>query len=387
MTQPMHSKRKHSDFSASAAYRWMNCPGSVELSKKAPPQIESAAAREGTEAHECMEFIVKRYSNLEGAKATALNKWPVDMVEHAINSAHKLFSLRPSPSAKLLVETRVSLKQVSSSLFGTLDYAWVEDWGTLVVADYKYGAGHAVMPIGFDGEPNPQLMYYAAALAHKYGYEFESVKLAIIQPRVWQSDEDPLTVGEVSVAALSEFETRVKKAVALAKQPNAPLKSGDHCQWCPAKSICPENSKVALAEAEVLFDIETGLEAAPEPFALTPQSLAKLLPAIEKLEIWIKAVKEHAQRMVEDGEKIKGYRLAPKRPQRVWSSDAEEKAKAKFGESIYEKKLLSPAQIDKRYGVVGKKFTAANSVAVSSGDKLVRDDGRGMIEVNGEVFD
>jgi hypothetical protein len=62
-----HSKRKHSKFAASSAKRWLNCPGSVRLSEKAPPQFESIYAKEGTDAHECLEFLVRRYRRLNAA--------------------------------------------------------------------------------------------------------------------------------------------------------------------------------------------------------------------------------------------------------------------------------------------------------------------------------
>lgn len=373
MKNSTHSARKHSDFSASASERWLNCPGSVALIKKAPPQVESRFAREGTEAHECLEFIMERYKNLKRAETEALQKWPADMVQHAVNSATVIYSLRPSPSARLLVETRVSLKQISNRLYGTLDYAWIEDWGTLVVIDYKYGAGQVVLPADDDGTPNPQLLYYALGLTQKFGDDFEKLKLAIVQPRVWADGDSPVTVAEVDLKELKAFEKKIRVAINQAKLPNAPIRAGDHCKWCPAITICPENSKIALAEAEILFDVESGLQAMPEALALTPLTLKTVLPAIEKIEKWTSAVKEYALRLAEDGATIEGYKLVAKRAQRNWNPDAEEKAKEKFGESAYEKKLLSPAQLEKRYGSVAKKFTADNTNAISSGFNLVKE--------------
>ena len=144
--QKQHSTRKHSDFAASSSHRWHNCPGGVKLCKKAPPQVESSYAKEGTDAHECLEFVVRRFSNIEKALQDALKKWPEEMVKYAEMSAKKIYELKPSRTAKLLVETRVILKQIGPGLFGTLDYAWVDQWGKLIVIDYKYGQGVAVFP-------------------------------------------------------------------------------------------------------------------------------------------------------------------------------------------------------------------------------------------------
>lgn len=367
----MHAKRKHSDFAASSAYRWMNCPGSVALSKKAPPQPESPHAKEGTDAHECLEFVVKRFKNPLQTKTEALKRWSTEMIDYAFLSAEHIFNLRPSPSAKLLVEQRIFLKQISPKLFGTLDYAWVEDWGELVVIDYKYGAGVAVSPIDDRGEPNPQLMYYAAGLAHKHNYDFDSVKLAIIQPRVWQNDEDPVLIGETSIARIKKFEQEVRDAMKAAQRFDALLIAGDHCRFCPAAAICPENSKVALADAEIMFDVEQGLVAAPEPLMLTPETLGKILPACDKIETWIKAVREHAKTLAENGVKIPGQKLVPKRATRVWNSEAEKRAAEVFGKDIYEQRFLTPAQLEKKFGKLGKTFTSQNTASISSGTNLV----------------
>jgi hypothetical protein len=363
-----HSKRKHSKFAASSAKRWLNCPGSVRLSEKAPPQFESIYAKEGTDAHECLEFLVRRYVNLLIAMNEAKKKWPEEMVEHAVNAAHLIHELRPSKDSKMLIETRVSLKHISPKMFGTLDYAWVDDWGDLVVIDFKYGVG-VVNPLEDDGQPNPQLMYYAAGLLQKYGDGFGSLKLAIIQPRVF--GDSPLKVADVAISKIKEFEDQVRKAHTLAHRPDAPFKAGDWCKYCSAITICPENSQKQLVEAEIIFDIDDGIIANPEPLTLTAANLPKLLKAADQLELWIKAVREQAFNMATGGQKIPGYKLIEKRPTRVWTNDAEKVARVKFGQETYEQKMLSPAQLEKKFGAQGKDFTAKYTAAVSSGVNLV----------------
>lgn len=371
---PKHSKRKHSDFSASASHRWLNCPGSVRLAREAPPSIDSKYAREGTEAHECLEFLVRRYSNLESAALQAAKRWPKEMVDHGVTAARLIFGLRPRPAAKLLVETRVVLRQVSHRFFGTLDYAWVEDFGELTVIDYKYGAGVPVYACDEDG-PNPQLMYYAAGIAHQFDYEFERINLVIIQPRVWQEGGDGLSMGHVTVGAIRKFEKRLKEAMALANRADAPLKAGDHCRWCPAAATCPETSQKALAKADIVFDLDAGVAAAPEPFAVTPKTIPKLLEACNQLETWIRAIRERAFHLAESGKEIPGYKLVAKRAQRVWQGDAELQAAKLFGPGIYntDPEFLSPAKLEKKFGASAKAFTEKYTAAVSSGFSLVKD--------------
>lgn len=367
----------------------MTCPGSVRLSRTAPPQIESVHAREGTDAHECLEFIVRRYSSLEGAVREALNRWPREMVEHAAVSAARLFSgdLRPSKMAKLLVETRVVVRGVTHRLFGTLDYAWVDLWGWLVVVDYKYGAGHIVLPRDDDGKPNPQLMLYALGIAEKYNYDFEGVKLAIIQPRAWRDGEDPATITTVKIAELRAFAKEVGTAVTAANHPNAPLSAGEHCRWCPAITTCPENSRSALEAANVVFDLDDGIQAAPSPFTLTPETLPKILAGCDQLETLIKAIRERAFQLAEDGEKIPGYKLVAKRAQRTWLPTAAPAAEKAFGPDVWSRELLSPAQMEKRFRKKNlETFIKKHTASISSGFTLVKESDK-RNEVSGAVFD
>ena len=375
--QKQHSTRKHSDFAASSSHRWLNCPGGVKLCKKAPPQVESSYAKEGTDAHECLEFVVRRFSNIEKALQDALKKWPEEMVKYAEMSAKKIYELKPSRTAKLLVETRVILKQIGPGLFGTLDYAWVDQWGKLIVIDYKYGQGVAVFPTDEDGTENSQLMYYAAGIAHKYDYEFDEVELVIIQPRVWSDDGEIHRSASTTIGRVKKFEKQVKIAVALSKTPEAPLKAGNWCRWCPAASFCPEISENQLRQADILFEPETAaIQAIPEPKALTAEYIPKLLDACDLLETWIEKVRERAFELASKGEKIKGRKLVQKRSTRVWLPDAEKEA-CKLLESPYNRSFMSPAQIEKYAKEIGmdkeaiKSFTEKFTTSLSSGVTLV----------------
>lgn len=393
-----HSKRAHASFAPSSAVRWMNCLGSVELAKKAPPQKESPYALEGTIAHEVLEFIVHRYANIEKARVEALKKYKAHkmivkygfdaevMVDHAVKSAHTVYSLRPSKSAKLLIETRVTL---SKEVYGTLDYAWVEDFGMLVVTDYKYGAGVPVLPIDDDGIEDAQLMTYAAALAKKYNYEFDSIKLAVIQPRVWRDDEDPLTVGMTTVKRLRDFEKRALLAVVEGKKPGGKLVYSEKgCRWCPASSFCPEISKGQMDSVGIAFDVEDGITKLPVVEALKPEAFKVLLPACDALETWIESVRAQAFRLASDGEEIPKYKLVEKRSIRQWLPIAMLRAKKLFGERAFKTEFLSPAQLEKAVGKKeGKAFTEKFSTGVSSGFTLVKDSDKRTAVTSAVAFD
>ncbi len=363
----------------------MRCPGSVRLARSAPPQRESIYAREGTTAHECLEFLVKRYRNID-AEAKRLKEgttYTAEMIEHAVTTAHQIFSpeLRPSKEAKLFVESRVRMNS-AKALFGTLDYAWVDLWGTLVIADYKFGVSQ-VLPVGEDGRPNPQLMIYAHGMAERHDFDFSDVKLAILQPRAWTESGDGLTHATVSVKTLRDFGLEVTEAVRRASMPGAPLVSGAHCKYCPAAATCPELSRKALDDANIVFDTDVGITAAPSAQLITAKTLPQYLRAADQLDIWIKELRAVAYQLAEDGEKIPGYKLVPKRSTRVWAPEARTKAEMVLGAAAFEieTRFLSPAQLEKKIGKKNaEKFVNEFTSSVSSGFTLVPEsDKRGEV--------
>lgn len=363
-----HQARKHSDFAASSSHRWLNCAGSVRACKNAPPQKDSKHSAEGTRAHECLEFIVNRFANLERAQVEAEKKYPAEMIVHAVNAARVVYDLRPSDSAKLLVEARVNL---GVGLFGTLDYAWVDvENKKLIAIDFKYGQGVAVYPVDDAGEENSQLMYYATALALEYSWMFESVELVIIQPRIWSADGEIFSSFTTDVSRVRDFYQKVARAVKAAKAPSAPLAAGSWCRWCPAASTCKELSENQMRQAELFFTEEKGLVATPDAQALSAEKLPKILDACDKLELWIDAVRERAFALANTGVKIEGRKLVMKRATRYWLPEAEKEAHLRFGAKVFETKLLSPAQFEKATG--DKAFAQEHTASLSSGVTLVK---------------
>lgn len=367
MKEQKHSDRSHAKFSPSSSHRWMNCPASVKLSENAPPQIEGPHAREGTLAHECLEFIMKRATRLSTATINAATaKWDEEKVRHALTAAKQILELKPSPTAKLLIETKA---RVDDDVNGTLDYAWVDEWGKLIVIDYKYGQGVAVSPVDENGEENSQLMCYAAGIAIAHEFEFDSVELVIIQPR---TDDEPKK-HQTTVKRVREFALKAKASVLAAKGKEPKACAGDWCRWCPAATFCPEISENQMRNADIFFDGGV-VEATPEPGQLTTETLGKYLVACDLLETWIDKVRERAFELAKAGEKIPGRKLVQKRSTRVWidSDKAQKEAVANWGVGLTMKyELLSPAQLEKSVGKEAKAFTDKWTSSVSSGVTLV----------------
>lgn len=245
MTTNDHTTRAHSKFSASGAERWMNCPGSVALSEGLPDK-SSPWAKEGTEAHEVLEKVLS--GNWQPSDAHGV---PKEMIDHAFRAAYFINSLaKELPSAELLVETRVYLDFIHPEMFGTFDSAVVDHFGTLHVFDYKYGAGHFVTP-GTLEKPNLQMAFYGIGLAARYEFNFKTVRLWIIQPRV-KGFEGPLYLDlptRVIMNMVRLFKVAVER---VEKNPNEYIEGG-WCHWCKAKNICPLKQEKKLEKARQAF--------------------------------------------------------------------------------------------------------------------------------------
>jgi len=361
--------KKHSDWSASGSHRWMNCPGSIELSKKAPPSFESEYAKEGTRAHECLEFLLKNRGAPGEAFEIAYEKYGHEITEHAVSAIEEI-AKRTSKDVTILCETKVSLAHIHPDMHGTVDAAIVDEFATLTVVDFKYGAGVPVDP-----EWNPQLLYYALGLAHQYDYNFSHVKLVIIQPRA-EHERGPVREWGLRIDELLDWGEKLKKAVKDTLRKDAPLKSGDHCRWCPAAAICPELSERAMEQAQIDFSPTAGTLALPDP-ELHPiykgVALGNILDAADKIETWIGKVREVAFQRLSRGEKITGYKLVEKRSTRKWTDPEKvaKEAKKLVGDRAFKHELLSPAQLEKV--IPNKDWIARRCLALSSGITLVRE--------------
>lgn len=324
----------HAKLSASGSERWMNCPGSVKLSEGIPQAPASKYADEGTKAHEVLEKMLKGYPATSHSQA---------MIDNAIVAWDHIMMVEMSAShhALLFAETKVDLSFIGPDMWGTLDAAVVDEFRTLHVFDYKYGAGVVVEP-----KDNSQLIYYALGLLHKYAYNFTHVVLTIVQPRA-EHPSGPIRSHTMTLAEIVKWEDRFRKAVVAVNSPKPKLEPGDWCRWCPAKVKCPAISLLAMKQAQVDFDEDAGAVVVPASSEI--KNLGTTLKAIEKLEVWIEAVKAYAFESLQRGVPVPGYKLVQKRSIRRWIEGAEDAIKKKFGDRAFEKSLMSPAQFEKAF--------------------------------------
>ncbi len=385
------SPKAHAEFSASGSARWLACPGSIELSKKAPEQPESKYATEGTEAHACLEFMLKNRSKPKAARAMALKTYDDEMVEHAAATVAWVEArLAETPGALLITEERVDAAPFTcAGQFGTVDIAIVDEFGRLTVIDYKYGAGVVRNPEGDDGLGDSQLVYYALGLSYRFNHNFEDVELVVIQPRAYTDDGETIRSHVLSVDELLAWRQVFRNGVMATGEPKAKLASGKHCKFCPAAVLCPELKDNAMRQAQIVFSDAKGIEVLPDATLVALPNLSNMLKACDKLEAWIEKTRAHAMLVLERGGTVDGFKLVEKRAPRRWTDEEKtaKEAQKKYGSAAFTApKLLSPAQYEKLFKDDGKWIEARVTIKSSGTTMVSENDKRPAVKSIQEVF-
>jgi hypothetical protein len=368
--------RKHSPIGASTAYRWFECPGSVALAEKAPPQEQNEYAARGTAAHwvleECLTKKGKTPSDFIGivAPKEVVKDFEIELTDddcEAVQEALDFINeVRREGKFILEVEAKFNLDSIDKDLFGTSDVVLIEsNFDRLKIIDYKHGSGVPVQV-----ENNKQLKYYAlgaiqyAAKKHKrddptlFGWAslFKEVEIIVAQPRCRHKD-GAFRRWVVPSSEIEKFADELKQKANETRQKNAPLKSGDHCRWCPALAICPQFQNAVVDSAKADFrkvSDEKNLKL-PDPSSLTLPEIAKIMRFSDMINEWLKAVQSHVHVMLEHGEEVPGFKLVKKRANRKWISEDTVLERCSLvvpEDELYTKKIKSPNQVEK---VLGKK--------------------------------
>ena len=149
-----------------------------------------------------------------------------------------------------------------------------------------------------------------------------------------------LRTWETDTAGLDQYEAEFNIAHTIATTLDSeapPLKSGDHCKWCPAAPTCPQ--KTGLARMALLYQ--------PDDLA----SLSQSMDMVGELKAWIKQVESAVYDQLEVGAPVKGWKLVAKRATAKWND--EEAALKSFARKLHglvhvtNHVIKSPAQMKK----------------------------------------
>lgn len=321
----------HSRIGASSAYRWMACPGSVQLTREIEAtgvdvtSPDSPAGIEGTLAHAILAACL--INDIDAWELAMEEGVTSEMIVHVQTTLDELRRFRGTR----FIEQKISLAHLHPDAFGTLDFA-VTDWhDTLTVIDFKYGR-YNVDPVN-----NPQLKFYALGML-ELAPLVENIRIGIIQPKV----QGPNVVwgGELTRTELEQWGKELKHCMDMTDDESAPLSPGTHCHFCPVKSHCP-------AQSEMISDTFAGQKS---PKDMTDKELGDRLSEAKHLKAYFDTLEAEAYSRLEANRKVEGWKLVPARTARKWADGAEQKVVDAYGERAYKKTLQTPAAIEKLPG-------------------------------------
>ncbi|MEG1427074.1 MAG: DUF2800 domain-containing protein [Oscillospiraceae bacterium] len=312
----MATPTAHALLSASSAYRWLNCPGSVALTSNMP-DTDSKYTTEGRLAHSIAELkLTKHFRTGMGPKtySTRLNKLKkdpsyapemescTDTYLDYIKEISNGFLNAPFVD----IEKRVDFSTFVPDGFGTADCILIYGDG-LHVIDYKHGAGVPVSP-----EENAQLKLYAlgALMEYQLLYDIRTIHMAIVQPRAGGIKEASIARDALMDWAVDYARPRAK----LAYEGSAEVHSGDWCRWCKAAATCRKHSGAVTSAIE---DFGGKL-----PPILSDAEVGKMLLKIAPLVKYAETVKAYAQNTLLTGGDIPGWKLVEGRGSRTYDDIA-----------------------------------------------------------------
>ena len=290
--------------SPSAASRWIACPGSHYVAQQLPPLPSPPAAEEGTLAHTFAAWALYQALVLTYPDAELVSPSPPEP-EEALATEEMLSGAQTYAVAVLAelaghggvvaygIECEVT--GYSGMVKGRADFvAWAADQ-TAFVADYKYGGE----PVPAHG--NPQLRIYASCAAGMRATR--AARVGIIQPRAATAD---LLQAAAAWATADLAGDGLASAVARAYEADSgTLRTpGEHCRWCPARSVC----MAAIAEPLLLACTAAGM--AEQNKDATDEQIGAWLTAIKRVDKVADDLARIAKARISGGAEIPGWRIS-----------------------------------------------------------------------------
>lgn len=356
-------------FRPSSISRVMACLGSTVLSARVGVRAPSSPyAIEGSAAHKVGEDALNGVRQpIEWLDRKVLlpdgTGWFVDeeMVE-AVDFYVAFVRSLLVDDAEMAVEVKASLSPLDPSdpllaqNRGTIDCRIVYPrTRRLKVVDLKYGKG--IMVPG----DSPQLKDYGTLLFVSLPVDggWDEVETIVVQPRAkggaaYDGNGMPLDprikrATHAPAHLLYEFLPKLVGAMEDSLDPRAPLTSGEHCRWCPAKAGCPALADRALNLARDAFAAAPALDASspaaappakviaaapnyaatpammppgtvllPSPLSMDPADLATILDRRALYDAFMEGVERRAAQFLQAGVSVPGYAMKPRTGNRRW---------------------------------------------------------------------
>lgn len=337
----------HALLSASGAHKWLNCPPSARL-EETLPESTSTYAEEGRLAHEIGELKLRKQfaepmgSRKFNAQLKKLQENPLyqeEMLRHTDTYMDYISGIVHNfvSPPYIAIEKRLNYSTYAPEGFGTGDTIIIGG-NTLHVVDFKYGKGVPVS--AFD---NPQMKLYALGAYTDYAFLFpiETVKMAIVQPRL-----DSISEFEMPVTDLLSWGESIKPIAVQAFKGEGEYVVGEHCRFCRAKAQCR-----ARAEYNLSLQAHTQMK----PPLISNEEVGTFLALAQDLVAWAKNLEEYALTECMNGNDIPGWKAVHGRSTRSFiNTNTAFKVLIENGTPetmLYERKPLTLTAVE---GLLGK---------------------------------
>jgi hypothetical protein len=218
--------------------------------------------------------------------------------------SEKVIAARKSDKfAACLVEQQLYFNSIVEGGFGTGDMVIIAD-NELNIIDLKYGKG---VPVS--AEENVQLQIYAVGAIEQFGfaYDFDRVRMTIVQPRNGGVSEQVKTVEE-----LTKWAEWMHGRAEMALKGEGEFVAGEHCRFCKAAPRCRALSEYNLELAKLDFkDVDL----------LSDEEVADVLKRVDDLKHYADMIAQYAlTEAVAGRHKWPGYKLVEGRSRRVYKN-------------------------------------------------------------------
>jgi len=230
----------HSPLGGSGAYRWIPCPGSVQLSYGVQDATSDYAA-EGTVAHSlaetCLRYKTDAWEHIGSHFGEhVVTKEMADAVQVYLDAIRSRYT--DANQGNSWIEKFFYCPSIHEHFYGKSDFGYLsESARTLHIWDYKHGAGIVV-----EVKKNPQLMYYGCGMMEDLNLwdKVDWVVLHIAQPRGFHWD-GPIRSWTISTEHLWNWLQFILIPAMDRALTSDHTESGEHCRFCPARArACPQ---------------------------------------------------------------------------------------------------------------------------------------------------
>lgn len=361
----------------SSAKRRANCTGSAALEAQMPAPKSTEWSLQGDALHAMMYDALDEGTLPERGKAHTWRSEDVE-VEFTAKDLEERFWPVYDAMCKLIrdedLDYDLELRYAhpitaDQTVFGTLDFIGrSQQDGRVWVVDYKFGQG-----IKEFARESYQLAFYLTGCVENGDplvQGMRNISFVIAQP--WRDSEEVFDIWETDISWLESYRTVERRTFVAISTGQTALNSGDHCRFCRAAAICPEQ-RVAL---DSLGQMEPPKEL---PAGMTVMKLAELLELGERAVSTQKKLMELATQLADsDGIRIPGWKVIDSVGNRTYTDAAEAGAaavKVLGSEAFKPQELRSPAQLEKAFKTAGKDFDVMSKhiYRPNRGVKLVRD--------------